>query len=304
METIILGDSLKELKNIPTESVDAVITDPPYGIAYGGNKWDNPHSMIKGNKNFKPKSSQHRKNLMFQEWCEQWIKEVDRILKPEGYFVTFGAARTIARIGAAINNTNLNIVQHSAWYYASGMAKGTNVAKYVEAQQKYGNTFSKTLKKLELEGEGEPYFIKEKSLGNLRAEKVFERKTYKPSTVLGKQWNDWLVGLKPAYEPILFATKQGKLNNIPLLFNDKKPVGKEVKLVPGVKHPTVKPLSLMREIISLTTKEGDFIVEPFLGSGTTLEAAIQTKRNIIGIELTKEYLPLIQARIDRNLKKE
>ena len=299
METIILGDSLQELKNIPTESVDAVITDPPYGIAYGGNKWDNPHSLIKGSRAIKANSSQHRKNLIFQEWCEQWIKEVDRILTPEGIFVTFGATRTIARVGAAINTTNLNIIQQSAWYYASGMSKGTNISKYVEAQEKYGNTFSKTLKQLELEGEGETYFIKEKSLGNLRAEKIFERKTYKPSTELGKQWNDWFVQLKPAYEPILFATKQGEYN-IPSLFNNKKPTGSEVKLVEGVKHPTVKPLSLMRELISLTTKPDDLIVEPFLGSGTTLEAAIQTKRNIIGIELTEEYLPLIQARIDRN----
>lgn len=74
---------------------------------------------------------------------------------------------------------------------------------------------------------------------------------------------------------------------------------KERPVVDGVAHPTVKPLALMRWLVRLVTPPGGTVLEPFAGSGTTVEAALLEGVNVIGIEREAEYLPLIQARIDR-----
>lgn len=75
---------------------------------------------------------------------------------------------------------------------------------------------------------------------------------------------------------------------------------KERPNVDGVAHPTVKPLKLMEYLCRLVTPPGGTILEPFAGSGTTIEAALNEDFNVIGIEMTDEYLPLIMARIERH----
>ena len=73
----------------------------------------------------------------------------------------------------------------------------------------------------------------------------------------------------------------------------------ERPVVDGTAHPTVKPLAIMRWLIRLTTPPGGLVLDPFAGSGTTVEAAILEGFPVIGIEREADYLPLIQARIDR-----
>jgi site-specific DNA-methyltransferase (adenine-specific) len=72
--------------------------------------------------------------------------------------------------------------------------------------------------------------------------------------------------------------------------------------VDGVFHPTVKPLELMRWLVRLATPKGGTILEPFAGSGTTLEAALVEGFTVIGIERDATYLPLIEARITKPLQ--
>lgn len=69
--------------------------------------------------------------------------------------------------------------------------------------------------------------------------------------------------------------------------------------VDGVQHPTVKPLAIMRWLIRLVTPPGGTVLDPFTGSGTTIEAALIEGFNPVGIEMETDYLPLIQHRIDR-----
>jgi len=73
----------------------------------------------------------------------------------------------------------------------------------------------------------------------------------------------------------------------------------ERPVVDGVAHPTVKPLTLMRQLVKLVTPPEGVVLEPFAGSGTTLEAAYLEGFESIGIEMTPDYWPLIQARIER-----
>ena len=67
--------------------------------------------------------------------------------------------------------------------------------------------------------------------------------------------------------------------------------------VDGVQHPTVKPLKIMQWLIRLVTPPGGVVLDPFAGSGTTIEAALIEGFNPIGIEMEADYLPLIQHRI-------
>lgn len=73
----------------------------------------------------------------------------------------------------------------------------------------------------------------------------------------------------------------------------------ERPVVDGTAHPTVKPLALMQWLIRLVCPPGECVVDPFAGSGTTLEAAYLEGMEAIGVEVTQDYLPLIKARLDR-----
>ena len=70
--------------------------------------------------------------------------------------------------------------------------------------------------------------------------------------------------------------------------------------VDGIQHPTVKPLAIMRWLIRLVTPPGGTVLDPFAGSGTTIEAALIEGFTPVGIEMETGYLPLIQHRIDRH----
>jgi len=78
-----------------------------------------------------------------------------------------------------------------------------------------------------------------------------------------------------------------------------KAPAKERPKVDGTAHPTVKPLTLMRWLCRLVTPPDGVILEPFAGSGTTIEAALMEGFRVVGIEREADYLPLIQARLDR-----
>jgi hypothetical protein len=69
----------------------------------------------------------------------------------------------------------------------------------------------------------------------------------------------------------------------------------------GTAHPTVKPLTLMRWLVRLVTPPGGVVLDPFAGSGTTVEAALLEGFRVIGIEREADYLPMIQQRIARTV---
>ncbi|MGO1736883.1 MAG: DNA methyltransferase [Leucobacter sp.] len=73
----------------------------------------------------------------------------------------------------------------------------------------------------------------------------------------------------------------------------------ERPVVDGIAHPTVKPLGLMRYLVRLVTPRSGLVLEPFAGSGTTLQAALEEGCRVIGIERESDYIPLIKSRLDR-----
>jgi site-specific DNA-methyltransferase (adenine-specific) len=81
-------------------------------------------------------------------------------------------------------------------------------------------------------------------------------------------------------------------------YTAKADAGERIR-VDGTAHPTVKPLSLMRWLVRLVTPPGGTVLEPFAGSGTTVEACILEGLHCIAIEREPDYLPLIVQRVNR-----
>ncbi|MGP5376342.1 DNA-methyltransferase [Brachybacterium alimentarium] len=113
--------------------------------------------------------------------------------------------------------------------------------------------------------------------------------TERPHTVYG---GGWMNGTRP---DITYGSSGGASR----FFYSAKADNAERPVVDGVAHPTVKPLALMEWLIRLVTPPGGTVLEPFSGSGTTLEAAQYTGHRAIGIEKGDEYLPLIVHRLER-----
>jgi hypothetical protein len=105
---LLHGDSLALLPLLPDRSVDLVLTDPPYGIGIAGHSWDGRYLT-------EPEG--------FQAFTTTWAREARRVLRPGGYLAAFGAARTVHRLVAGIEDAGLEIRDQLLWLYGSGAPK-------------------------------------------------------------------------------------------------------------------------------------------------------------------------------------
>jgi len=107
-----------------------------------------------------------------------------------------------------------------------------------------------------------------------------------------------------SYETILVASKKDKMawyDKSKKIENIIRPGYKGIKkIIPSKdQHPTQKPVNLMKHFIELHTQEGDIVLDPFLGSGTTAIACLELNRRFIGIELSSEYCEMARKRISK-----
>jgi DNA modification methylase len=115
MNQVILGDCLEKLKELEDNSVDAVVTDPPYGLSFMGKKWDY--------------------DVPSQEIWEECL----RVLKPGGYLLAFAGTRTQHRMAVRIEDAGFEIRDLIFWTYASGFPKSTNIFKQLQKNCTCGN---------------------------------------------------------------------------------------------------------------------------------------------------------------------
>lgn len=170
---LILGDCLEQLKPMRANSVDAVITDPPYGLSFMGKKWD---YEVPG------------KDI----WAE-----VFRVLKPGGHLLSFGGTRTYHRLVLNIEDAGFEIRDQIQWIYGSGFPKSQNVALAIDKQ---AGAIGHRGKAFRTAGAGDRDDIQNKN--------GVEGMSYsEPTTVEAKQWQGFGTALKPANEPIALARK-------------------------------------------------------------------------------------------------
>ena len=190
---IINGDSAKELKKFKDNSIDAVITDPPYSISFLGKEWDKNTGAI-----------------------EIW-QECLRVLKPGGYLLAFSAARTYHILATNIQSVGFEIRDQIMWLYASGFPKAQDIGKAIERRQQKRKNNPLGICRSKIESGPKTYCPKcEKSLNGTNQKTCKDtvcplRDEMKPAD---NKWAGWKTQLKPAHEPICMARKPFKGSHI------------------------------------------------------------------------------------------
>jgi DNA modification methylase len=179
------GSNLDVLPTLPDNSIDAIVTDPPYELGFMGKSWDSTGIAY---------------NVAL------W-KECLRVLKPGGHLLAFSGSRTYHRMTCAIEDAGFEIRDQMMWVYGSGFPKSLNVAKAVDAHIRCGGSSSRKLRQTEQETGGQSYELKGVNNGILGEKKTWDRKEWKPTTEQAKPWDGWGTALKPAHEPICIARK-------------------------------------------------------------------------------------------------
>lgn len=175
-----LGNNIEVLKTMEDNSIDSIVTDPPYEIGFMGRNWD--ASGIAYN-------------------VDLW-KECLRVLKPGGYLLAFGATRTYHRLVVAIEDSGFEIKNQLGWMFGTGFPKGLNIGKAID--EKFG---------LEREVIGKRVFpdgseARATARGGIYSEtSIGQSVLTAPASPEAKQWEGWNTGLKPAFEPICMAQK-------------------------------------------------------------------------------------------------
>lgn len=184
--TIINGDSAQELKNIKDNTIDAVVTDPPYGIEFLGKQWDSNTGAV-------------------AIWAE-----CHRILKPGGYLLAFSAARTYHHLATNIESVGFEIRDQLMWIYSSGFPKAQDMGRAIQRRMgvketKKNPTASKsTFNNVLSEAQ-------DKQRDNISDHsKPGSAEQVVCTDPEAQRWEGWKTALKPAHEPIVMARKPFK----------------------------------------------------------------------------------------------
>ena len=296
MDELILGDSIEIVRQLPAESAHAIISDIPYGIGY--DDWD----VLHGNRNsayggasaaqksagdiFKRRGkplngwSEADKNIPkeYQNWCASWAGDWLRVLKPGGSCLIMAGRRYAHRCVFAMEEAGFTFKDMLSW-----------------------------------EKEAAPHRAQ-------RLSAIYQRREDMENT---RKWEGWRVAnLRPLFEPVLWFQKPYKLGgtiadnvleygvgawNEEALrrYNNQTESAAvfsnliKVKTERGDrgKHIAQKPLQLMELLISLVTVEGQTVLDPFMGSGTTCLAAKRLRRRYIGIDRNPRNIEIAKERL-------
>jgi len=296
---IINDDSLIYLTKLENNSIDCVITDPPYFIDKLDDNWN--ADEIKNNKHNShikhlPKGMKFDKKQV-KELYDFYLK-ISKILydklKPGGYFLSFSSPRLYHSIAMACEIAGFEIRDMINWVYTQTMPKGMSVIHLIdklditeEEKNKLKEDY-KDFKTPMIKSCFEPICVAMKPITTTFLKNELSFKT-------GLIDFSQKVGINSDKIPANIITTEEFNDIYDKNFLIKKP-SKNEKGKMNI-HPTVKPLNIIEHLIKLFSKENALIVDPFVGSGTTALACKNTNRKCIGIELNKEYYEIAINRI-------
>jgi len=187
IDKIYLGNNIEVLRTFPDNSVDSVVTDPPYGISFMNKHWDYDVPTV-----------------------ELW-KEVYRILKPGGHMLVACGTRTQHRMAVNIEDAGFEIRDIVAWIYGSGFPKSFNIANAIEGKLTHGSENKKDFKKLDgVKGISSHAFVKRNAEDGFRPNDYNGQETTlqaELTTEEAKQYAGFGTALKPAMELWTLARK-------------------------------------------------------------------------------------------------
>ena len=220
--TLYLGDCIEVMHTFGDGSIDAIVTDPPYGLGFMGKEWDSTAALasrppsadeIDARFSFKyPRTGKGPAAVAFdgrafQAWCEKWAAEAMRVLKPGGHLLAFGGSRTWHRLACAIEDAGFEIRDSIAWLYGQGFPKSLDVSKAIDkaagATREIIGTYQGATN-IGTIADGK------RGYGPDGADTSGVDRTVNitgPATPDAEKWQGWGTALKPAFEPIVVARK-------------------------------------------------------------------------------------------------
>ena len=291
MNKILCGDSVQLIKQIETESIHLILSDIPYGISY--DEWDvihkNTNSALLGSSEAQKKAGnvfKHRGKPLngwseadrkiskeYQEWCLSWAKEWFRVLKSGSSVFVFAGRRLAHRCICALEDAGFIFKDMISWQKEQAPHRAQRISIIYNRRKDFENAEK----------------WKDWRVGNLRP--IFEpilwfMKPYSIGSTLADNVKNYEVG---AFNNELWKRYTSDCSNILKVSSNKKDHGK---------HPTQKPVGVLEALIGLVTIEGQIVLDPFCGSGSTLVAARNLNREYIGIEKNEEYFEVCKKRLE------
>lgn len=294
---VINANSIIGMQKMPDDFAHLILSDIPYGI--GMDDWDVLHdntnsaylgtspAQLKAGAVFKKRGkpingwSEADREIpkQYYEWCSQWAGEWLRVVKPGGSVIIFAGRRFSHRCIAALEDAGFTFKDMFAWMRQRAPHRAQRISVVYERR------------------------------GDVKNSEI---------------WAGWRVGnLRPIFEPVLWLTKPYKIgttiadnvlahgvggfNEEAFLKYEKSPDNVLYSgFSPGETghHPAQKPVRLLQALIELTTQEGQIVLDPFCGSGSTLVAAQQTGRKYLGFEISKEYAQIAESRLELDQSKQ
>lgn len=279
------------LQDLQENSIDFIVTDPPYFIDGMGSEWNDATLSKKVSKSgvigglpigMKFDRAQGAK---LQEFMNPLAKEFFRVLKPGGFCVVFSQGRLYHRMAMSLDLAGFEIRDMLAWKY-EGQAKA----------------FSQT------------HFIKkDKNLTQAQKQALIEQMQDLKTPQLKPQIEPMVLAQKPRIGTFVENYREFKLG----LINSKESldgkfpgnvmeVSKNTRKQESedkIEHLTRKPIKLISHLIRLFTQENQIVLDPFLGSGSHALAALQNNRTFIGYEIEEKYFTIAKNRIQKELDK-
>ena len=315
---LIHGDCFEILPTIESESIDLVFVDPPYNI--GKADWDKIDD--------------------YMDWCERWIAECLRVLKPNGAFwISHSKPLQLARLSEMVaahgrdlinwitwdkynaanagqkwrmNQTKLHPQGKRSWdadaeyliYHADEGSWNTKCDKergfifeplraYLDGERLMaGISQRQVISHLGMTGH-DPHFFKA-----VQWKLPLENQYQKMRQLLNRNGNEYL---RREYEDLRreYEGLRSEYEYLRYTFNNPGKMSSVWQIPPAKRngHETPKPLELMQRIIETTSNEGDLVLDPMMGGGTTGVVCRNLGRHFIGIELEEKYFEMAKERI-------
>lgn len=297
IDQIIHGDALKVLDELESESMDLVLTDPPYFLDGFDDQWDTER-MAKNYKYYAVDSMvpgmkfDRKQGIRLYDWFLKVAQKLYRVLKPGGFAFVFASPRLYHRMACAMDDSGFNIRDCFMWLYTQNQPKAMSLKHFV--------------RKSDI-SEKDKLTILEK-LNGWKTPQI--KSCFEPIVVAQKPYEGTLLKNFLAHNVGLFnTTVQVGQNMFPanvLLVEEmdkyldryfliSKPT-REEKGTTNI-HFTVKPVLLCQHLIRLATVSDAVVLDPFAGTGTTCLAAKSLGRHYLGIEIQKEYADIALKRL-------
>ena len=291
-------DIIDFLPRLDENSIDVIITDPPYFLDKMDNNWD--YEKVSSKKYLQTVQSlpagmkfDKEQGKKFYDWYLKVSEGLFRVLKPGGFFFSFSSPRLYHRMTCAVDDAGFEIRDMFMWLYTQNQPKAMSINHFInkldvdsDKKEQIKNNFE-GWKTPQIKSCFEPIVMAQKPTGNTFLANMlkYEIGLMNTNTKIGENM----------YPANVFSTDS--INEIiDKAFLISKPKKKEKGDYND--HKTVKPLAICEYLINLTAFSNNAIIfDPFVGSGTTLVAAKKLGKQFLGVDVNDRYIEIANRRL-------